>query len=160
MTAVWYGVYHGRQGNQVYDSWDQAREQCIGFKGARCKKTKTRPQAEAFTRTGLYIPLDGPRMVQKLPCPPHIKAYCDGSSLENGSEHSRAGIGVMFMHGHPLNLSERFNLPPNTNNRAELWAIKRAVDIIDENPRHFPGRPYPIVIFSDSSYSINCLTKW
>lgn len=41
-----------------------------------------------------------------------------------------------------------------TNNVAELLAIEKAIDIVQNNKKDI------IEIFTDSSYSINCLTKW
>jgi len=50
------------------------------------------------------------------------------------------------------NISEGLKGERQTNQRAELTAVKRALDIcpIDRNA----------IIFSDSSYSINCVTTW
>jgi len=56
-------------------------------------------------------------------------------------------------------LSSSGRLPetdPQTNQRAELTAIHRAVVTLDEGGFHTDD----IVIYSDSDYSINCLTKW
>jgi len=45
---------------------------------------------------------------------------------------------------------------PQTNQRAELSAIHRAIVLLDERGY----RDEDIVIYTDSDYSINCLTKW
>jgi ribonuclease HI len=45
---------------------------------------------------------------------------------------------------------------PQTNQRAELSAIHQATLVLEENGFHDED----IVIYTDSDYSINCLTKW
>ena len=52
----------------------------------------------------------------------------------------------------PRNLSERLAGPIQTNQRAELTAILRALEI---SPPHQPVR-----IVTDSQYSINCASVW
>jgi ribonuclease HI len=59
---------------------------------------------------------------------------------------------------HPA-LSESAKIPdsqPQTNQRAELMAIARAIAILDEGGYH----DVDVVVYTDSEYSINCLTKW
>lgn len=50
------------------------------------------------------------------------------------------------------NVSEALAGPRQTNQRAELTAVYRALEIA---PRH-----REICIFTDSAYSINCVTVW
>lgn len=50
------------------------------------------------------------------------------------------------------NVSEGLAGPRQTNQRAELTAVYRALDIA---PRH-----REVCIFTDSAYSINCVTVW
>ena len=50
------------------------------------------------------------------------------------------------------NLSEPLTGPRQTNNRAELTAILRALDLAPRNVE--------VCIFTDSEYSIKCLTVW
>jgi ribonuclease HI len=45
---------------------------------------------------------------------------------------------------------------PQTNQRAEMAAIHQATLILEENGFHDED----IVVYTDSDYSINCLTKW
>ncbi|KAF3919884.1 hypothetical protein ABW21_db0204756 [Orbilia brochopaga] len=81
-----------------------------------------------------------------------LKIYTDGSSLMNGSASARAGVGIWFGPGDKRNLSEPLNDPKATNNRAELSAILRAIEIA---PKH-----REILIFTDSKYAIQCVTEW
>jgi ribonuclease HI len=50
------------------------------------------------------------------------------------------------------NVSARLRGAPQTNQRAELAAIQRALQIA--------GKSQALRIFSDSKYSINCVTDW
>jgi ribonuclease HI len=85
--------------------------------------------------------------------------YTDGACSANkrASAHSSAGVGVYFGAAHPLNYSAPLRAPPHTNQRAELEAILVALERIDADPRL---RSAPITLWSDSQYSIDCLTKW
>lgn len=81
-----------------------------------------------------------------------LRIYTDGSSLANGQAGSRAGLGVWFGDGDRRNIAERLTGDPQTNQRAELQAIYRALEVAPVDQ--------PVQIFTDSQYSINCVTKW
>ena len=102
-----------------------------------------------------------------------LRIYTDGSSLRNGTKLASAGVGVyfgpgdsrfVFNHnflkgelltdiGHPSrNVSEPLKGSRQTNQRAELTAILRAIDIA---PRH-----RDVTIITDSRYAIDCVTVW
>ena len=80
-----------------------------------------------------------------------INIYTDGACSGNGSKSAKAGIGVYISNTHTL--SERLK-GLQTNQRAELYAILRALQIIKLDDYT------SINIYTDSMYSINCLTKW
>ena len=84
-----------------------------------------------------------------------ITVFTDGSCFNNGRKGAKAGIGIYFGEDDNRNISERIN-GKQTNNTAELTAIitvfKILKDDIDMNKS--------IIIYSDSEYSINSLTKW
>lgn len=50
------------------------------------------------------------------------------------------------------NVAERLKGKPQTNQRAELTAVLRTLQTIPETE--------PLLIRTDSLYSINCITKW
>ncbi|KAH9849667.1 ribonuclease H-like domain-containing protein [Lenzites betulinus] len=79
-------------------------------------------------------------------------AYTDGSSRDNGKPSAKAGVGVWWGEDDPRNISERCP-GDQTNNRAELIAIIRVLETV-------PIDEHPLVIKSDSQYSINCLNQW
>jgi len=90
--------------------------------------------------------------------------YSDGACYGNGLKTAQAGIGVYFDEDDPRNLSERVPEElPQTSQVAELWAIKRVMDFLNSiaikgNIKESDDRK--ILIYTDSMYSINCLTKW
>jgi len=83
-----------------------------------------------------------------------VSVYTDGSYfIRNGKK--MCGYGVFFPDGELTNISRPFTHEPLTNQRAELYAIYKAiyyvttkldVDVIN--------------IYSDSGYSIDSMTKW
>ena len=100
-----------------------------------------------------------------------VRIHTDGSSLGNGKEGAFAGIGVFFGPGDQRYLptpTTKFNktltndshrnvsdsLPGTrqTNQRAELTAILRALEIVPRNR--------DCQIITDSQYAISCVTSW
>jgi ribonuclease HI len=96
-----------------------------------------------------------------------IHVYTDGSSLGNGRVGAVGGVGVYFgpndarlVHSHMStiqaddvrNISEALRGKRQTNQRAELTAVARALD-------HVPI-DRAVLIHTDSNYSIKCLTEW
>lgn len=81
-----------------------------------------------------------------------MKIYTDGSSLGNGKFGAIAGVGVYFGPNSPLNVSEPLSGALQTNQRAELTAILRAISIAPVTQS--------VTIITDSQYSIHCVTRW
>lgn len=93
------------------------------------------------------------KLIPKLFTPPGmLTIYTDGSSLRNGTAGARAGVGVYFGPGDSKNVSEALTGTRQTNQRAELTAILRALEIA---PRH-----RDVTIYTDSRYAIDCVTNW
>ena len=84
-----------------------------------------------------------------------IYAYTDGSCIHNGKPNAKAGIGVYFSENDPRNVSRKFE-GKQSNNTAELNAIIDVSDILKDEI----ARNEPIVICSDSQYSIRCCTTY
>lgn len=91
-----------------------------------------------------------------LSLPNVVTIYCDGAATGNGQSGARAGWGVWFAdEGQPLSeLNESRRLPGSvqTNNRGELMAIVRALQLAPLDCQ--------VVIRTDSQYSISCITSW
>ncbi|GAB4569142.1 MAG: hypothetical protein Tsb0020_23160 [Haliangiales bacterium] len=79
-----------------------------------------------------------------------IVIYTDGACTGNPGP---AGIGVVLMDGEERRELSEY-LGQGTNNIAELVAIERALEIVAEGDRQ-----RPVVVHSDSSYSIGLLSK-
>jgi ribonuclease HI len=86
-----------------------------------------------------------------------MRVFTDGACTNNGRPGAKAGYAVWFPDAKELSESARVpETETQTNQRAELSGIFRAVRILDEKGYHDSD----IVIYTDSEYSINCLTKW
>lgn len=89
-----------------------------------------------------------------------ISIFTDGAVSDNRrkSKKSKGGIGVYYHNSTYESISEPFYLYPITNQRTELYAIIVALQnlyrLIDTSKK------IKVIIYSDSQYSINCMTKW
>lgn len=81
-----------------------------------------------------------------------ILVFTDGSFVKHSN---KCGYGVYFPNGEFENLSRRFKREPLTNQRAELYAIYKAIKAVQKKSLDFP-----IKIYTDSEYSIKSLTIW
>ncbi|KAF8807925.1 ribonuclease H-like protein [Phlegmacium glaucopus] len=168
-----YAVRTGRK-TGVFKNWSDCEEQTKGFPKARYKKFATFQEAQFFA-LGILPPevsnanasmsnsersLADPK-TNKRPRSPasdiddesdYNVAYSDGACKGNGKVGSVAGIGVWWGPDDPRNLAERCP-GDQTNNRAELIAILRVLETT-------PISTKPLVIRSDSRYSIDCLKTW
>ena len=86
-----------------------------------------------------------------------MRVFTDGSCTSNGRKGAKAGFAAWFP-DHP-SWSSAFRVPDDqdqTNNRAELSAVQLAVKTLEDRGEIDSD----LVIYSDSEYSINCLTSW
>jgi ribonuclease HI len=161
----------------VYRTWNECNAHVRGVKGAIYKSFNTEAEARAFVDDKKIEALkeklrDAPKPRDKKArrieeyrdkLAPYVESkatlvYTDGSSLNNGAQdHSArsAGIGVFFGENDPRNVSEKLMLLPLTNQRAELFAAIRGLEILIEE-----NLTTPAVIITDSKYTINCLMYW
>ncbi|RYP14983.1 hypothetical protein DL765_005980 [Monosporascus sp. GIB2] len=163
----YYAVAVGRDPG-IYTNWEAASVAITGWKGPKYKRFDTRKDAIEFIRThgneaaqkvlreqeGQEI---GPPAKKFKKSSPEAESniqciHTDGSARGNGRLGALAGVGVYFGAGDPRNISEPLEGEIQTNQRAELTAILRAVEgvSIDQSIR----------IYSDSKYSISCVTDW
>lgn len=86
-----------------------------------------------------------------------MRVFTDGACSHNGKPDAKAGYAVWFPEHKELSESARIPSDQSqTNQRAELSALHRAVVLLDEKGYHDED----ILFYTDSDYSINCLTKW
>lgn len=88
-----------------------------------------------------------------------LKVFTDGAAKGNGKTSAVGGIGVFFPSYPMLNYSEKvtsdtFNKPV-TNNLVELYAIKKAIEIVLSQFTEFK-----LHIFTDSKYCYSIFTSW
>ena len=81
-----------------------------------------------------------------------VRIYTDGSTLANGQTSAIGGVGVYFGPLDKRNISEPLSGPKQTNQRAELTAILRALEVAPRDRK--------VIIISDSKYAISCVTEW
>tara|TARA_B100000575_G_C22835275_1_gene490026 strand:+ start:72 stop:650 length:579 start_codon:yes stop_codon:yes gene_type:complete len=86
------------------------------------------------------------------------KVYTDGSTFNNGKKNAIGGIGVYFPHKKLDNISEPFTDDLATNNKCELEACRQALLSITSFKEF--NRDDFIILYTDSSYLINCITLW
>lgn len=83
-----------------------------------------------------------------------IEVFTDGSCMKKKTG-TFCGYGIHFPHGELPDISRKFTKLPGTNQRAELFAIYVALILIKKMLQYDK-----VIIYSDSEYSIKCLTIW
>jgi ribonuclease HI len=93
--------------------------------------------------------------------PKIVHVFTDGSCYNNSkkSKKSAAGIGIFWGDNDYRNLSEPFFIEPITNNRAEIYAVIKAIEIFSISYDQKCSKQ-TLQINSDSEYLINTMTKW
>lgn len=79
-----------------------------------------------------------------------VIAFCDGACENNGKDNAKAGVGVYFGEKDERNVSERLRGSPQTNNRAELTALLRCLQVCTANS---------MLILTDSIYVFDIFKK-
>jgi ribonuclease HI len=82
-----------------------------------------------------------------------VQVYTDGACSSNGRNNAKAGLGVYWCDGHPLNISEPVS-GRATNNCGEIQAATRAIKVALQNGVS------KLSINTDSKFLINSVTKW
>ena len=88
--------------------------------------------------------------------------FTDGSCLNNGKKSSIGAIGIYFDNDNIENISQIINNEDIkiTNQTMELLACIQALSIIKEKINNNILTIKIIYIYTDSTYVINCMTKW
>lgn len=136
-------IYAVRVGRVVglFNNWSECEKSVKGFKGAIYKGFFNHMEAEQFLKD---VKSSNNHLTsgQALFKSNSSRIWVDGS-FRNG----KAGYAVVAETG----VIHYGSVSIPTNNRGELTAILRALQL-------YPQRP--LTICSDSKYSINCLTEW
>lgn len=143
--SKYYAVRVGKNPG-IYRNWEETKEQVYGFPGAIYKSFTTKKEAEDFmtlTNTIEKVEISNEPI---LPTSYEAISYTDGSNYQ--------GIGgygyITIINGEIKKYCG--SIENSTNNIAELTAILRALNKL----RNY----HKILIRTDSSYSINCITTW
>jgi ribonuclease HI len=91
-----------------------------------------------------------------------LYVFSDGNCKGNGKKDARAGYSIFFTDNsespyYKFNTTKMVASEP-TNNKAELSGIRRICKTVNENKKLFKNKN--IVVCTDSSYSIKCVTLW
>lgn len=93
-----------------------------------------------------------------------IELYTDGGCRGNGVETNPVGgIGIVLLieDKEPIYAYEKLKFEPNTNNKAEIYAIIKGLFLLENNytlNNNFVKDK--LTIYSDSAYTINGITNW
>jgi ribonuclease HI len=132
-----------------------ARTAALGFLGAATKKPKgfgrAGSRSDLQTTLARSYALD---LLSKVPSG-EVVAFTDGASRGNPGP-AGAGSTLYIKNGNSPPMDDFTPLGKSTNNLSELWAIGMAIDRLSRLPPE--GRPYSLSVFTDSSYSIGCLS--
>lgn len=134
----YYAVRVGRNPG-IYPTWDACKAEVNGFYGAKFKKFVTHEEAVNF------INETGSAPIQQIV---NLHIYTDGSSV-----NKKAGWAFVYIRNNQIE-KEEYGLVTGvgTNNTGELTAILKAVSSVTTSE--------PVIIFSDSEYSVKALTLW
>ncbi len=153
----YYAVAKGHN-TGIFLSWNDCKEQVIGYKGAIHRKFSNEKEAEDFilnitsvNSTIYYNIYDKYDDIET-----NYYIYTDGSCINNGTKEAKAGIGIYFDINDERNVSRQVKLNKYdniTNNSAEILAIIEAFKIVEKELE-----TKKICIATDSEYSIKCAT--
>lgn len=143
----------------IYNNWEDCKKNVIGFKGAKYKKFNNIIEAQNFINNNNvlddYFNLTDNNSNMNINENSILNVYTDGSCYGNGNNISYGGYGIYFSQNDNRNLSEPL-LGPCTNNIAELKAILKVFEIIDD----YIKKGNLVNIYTDSEYSIKCFTNY
>lgn len=83
-----------------------------------------------------------------------IEIYCDGSARNNGKENNCGGWGLAIFKNETLINYFGEQVENTTNNRMELIALLKALEISQKN------KDEEVIIYSDSAYCVNIFNEW
>lgn len=143
----YYAVRVGRSSG-IYYSWDECRRQIDRFPNAEYKKFLVKSEAQEYLNTYKKKKIEREEALKAE----KIIIYVDGSCTSDKKLDLQAGIGIYFK-DKEIRVSEKLPGKEQTNNRAELYAVLRALELCNDNVS-------TLEIRSDSEYVINIFERW
>ncbi|AET72979.1 ribonuclease H [Phaeocystis globosa virus 12T] len=154
--SKYYAVARGHK-TGIFITWNDCKEQVLGYKNAAYKRFETKEEAENYIESFIVKPVNDETPVN-LPIPVERNmfevdyyVYTDGSCHSNGYPNAKAGIGIFFGINDERNVSRKLE-GKQTNNAAELTAIIETYNIIKNDV----SMGKKIIIVTDSQYAIDC----
>lgn len=146
----YYAVRVGKKVG-VYTSWSECQKEVNGYPGAQFKSFFSLEEANRY----LNVKINEPSRIRDnrsdVPLHNKVKIYTDGSSYNGEGGY---GVKIIYQNGNERELFGTVPLGKSgetpTNQRAELYAILISLKAIQTD----------CVIYTDSMYSISCLTSW
>ncbi|CAO1620424.1 unnamed protein product [Sympodiomycopsis kandeliae] len=114
------------------------------------------PSGDVWRANGLRFSSTLPYNEQKPLLVAMVRVYTDGVSILQGQQKAQAGWGIHFPDFSAHDEYGHLSGQSQSSSRAELWAVKRALEII------FQKRPTSEshTFFLDSTYCLKVLTEW
>jgi len=166
-----YAVANGRKIG-IFNTWDETKPLIDGFPGAKYKSFTSWSDAQNYindnnnttrrnnTKGNEYEqkPISETITTHEIETDNTMIVYTDGSCVDKVG-----GVGIVILYNDSVvPLSGKVPSYPTTNQVAELYAIYTAIYNILLN--YTPGTGFVpgfgIIIYTDSKYSIGCLTEW
>lgn len=160
---TFYAVVKDGVKTVVY-TWKECESLTKGIKGVTFKGFDNRQEADAWSgkyeaklsHTPRQTPPDRTQYPQQLAAAiekKHAIIYTDAAYLS----HIRfAGIGI-YSETLNLKIHEKLEFDEYTSQRAELFAISKALNHYKERRADYPSG---LTLFTDSQWSVNTLTVW
>lgn len=152
--SKFYAVAAGRI-TGIFTDWPTTEKNVKGYAGAKYKSFATRSEAEAWLENPEYARRQkrsgkgaAPSAAQERVREGDVVIYTDGGAINNPGP---GGYGIVICDEHGEHeFSGGFRL--TTNNRMEMTAALEALQRV-------AGRGKPVILYSDSSYLVNGVTR-
>ncbi len=147
----------------IYNSWEKCKLQVHRVKGAQYKSFNTKQEAEHYlngVKTHQYHKNTSTQhqSSQYSNNENEIKVWTDGACKNNGTNKASAGVGVWFAPNDDRNISEPLFGERQTNQRAELMAAIRCVEITNNSLKNH--KITKLMVYTDSMYVKKGITEW
>lgn len=139
----YYAVYK----DKIYLTWEECKSAIFGKKGCKYKSFKKLEDADYFLKYGKCL-------LKQNENPNELEIYTDGSF---SSKTQKGGSGIYFPTQPDWNLSILYPYNNPTSQKAEIFAIIKAVEILNVNLVPIEKE---VKIYTDSSYCVNAYYAW
>jgi len=155
--SKFYAIANGHKIG-IFNSWEIAKPLVSGYSGAKYKSFKTFQEAQAYLQSNEAIQIPNPLYSPNIPkafISERIVGYTDGSCVKQ-----TGGYGfIAIVNQTEIPLSGKVPAYPTTNQVAELYAIYSLIQYLLQNYKNHLLQN-GLMIYTDSKYSIGCLTEW